>query len=121
MTPLGALRLPARRDPPRTRFLMEAAVAIVLRGPSLDAAEVLLVRRAHRAGDPWSGDMAFPGGRRAPYDADALVTAMRETREEIGVALDSADLLGELAPGYTMAPRAGLPRVLPMVVRPFVF
>ena len=69
-----------------------------------------------RAGDPWSGQVAFPGGRHEPTDADLLVTAMRETREETGVELDGAERLGALD---DLHPRtASLP---PVVVRPFVF
>ena len=64
--------------------LLWAAVAIVL-APDPDA--VLLIRRAERAGDPWSGHMALPGGRYEPKDPDLLGTALRETVEEVGVAL----------------------------------
>jgi 8-oxo-dGTP pyrophosphatase MutT (NUDIX family) len=60
-----------------------AAVAAIV-GPG---EELLLIRRAARAGDPWSGDMAFPGGRREPDDRDLLHTAIRETWEEIGLDL----------------------------------
>lgn len=89
--------------------------------------EVLLVRRALRAGDPWSGDMALPGGRRAPEDGDAIATAIRETREEVGLALDRAAVRGALRPVHTIAPaRLTLPLVgrvpaWPMRVTPIVF
>jgi len=63
-----------------------AAVACVLR-QGADSAEVLLIRRAERVSDPWSGHMAFPGGGRAAGDADLLATAERETREEVGLDL----------------------------------
>ena len=65
---------------------MQAAVALVVRG-HVDL-EVLLIKRARREGDPWSGHMALPGGRRDPSDASLLQTAVRETREETGVDLD---------------------------------
>ena len=45
-----------------------AAVAIMVREGS-DATEMLMIRRATREGDPWSGHMGFPGGRRDPEDA----------------------------------------------------
>jgi 8-oxo-dGTP pyrophosphatase MutT (NUDIX family) len=61
-----------------------AAVAIVLRGD-----DVLLVRRASRSGDPWSGHWAFPGGFGHPEDVDPAATARRESAEELGLALAS--------------------------------
>jgi 8-oxo-dGTP pyrophosphatase MutT (NUDIX family) len=75
-----------------------AAVAAILRpaaGP-LNDTEVLLIRRAERPGDPWSGHMAFPGGHFEPEDADLHATAMRETFEEVGIDLRQHDYLGPL-------------------------
>jgi 8-oxo-dGTP pyrophosphatase MutT (NUDIX family) len=65
---------------------MSAAVALVLReaGPDLEA---LFIRRAEHDDDPWSGHLAFPGGRLDPEDADARAAAERETIEELGVDL----------------------------------
>lgn len=48
---------------------------------------VLLIERASRPGDPWSGDMGFPGGLGSRDDASSLATAQRETREEVGLEL----------------------------------
>ena len=92
-----------------------AAVSLVLVDRP-QGAEILLIKRAERADDPWSGQIAFPGGRRDPRDRDLLATAVRETREETGVELGSAERLGVLD---DLVPRAvTLPLVL---VRPFVF
>jgi 8-oxo-dGTP pyrophosphatase MutT (NUDIX family) len=93
--------------------LIWAAVAVVL-VPSPDA--VLLIRRAERAGDPWSGHMALPGGRRDPDDDDLVGTAVRETFEEVGLRLDRAELLGGLD---DVVPRTQV--LPPIAVRPFVF
>lgn len=92
-----------------------AAVAIVLiEGPG--GLETLFIERAERESDPWSRQIAFPGGRRDPEDADLLATAIRETREETGVELEHAERLGALNDMY---PRT--PVLPPVVVRPFVF
>lgn len=73
-----------------------AAVAAVLRlgekGP-----EVLFIERAIKDGDPWSGQMAFPGGRTELKDKSSLDTARRETLEEIGFDLNQTMLLGCLS------------------------
>lgn len=65
-----------------------ASVAIILRKtPEL---ETLMIKRAERGGDPWSGQIAFPGGRRERVDSSLLQTAMRETLEETGIDLGSS-------------------------------
>lgn len=94
-----------------------AAVALVLRVLSGEP-EVLLMRRAERAGDRWSGQIGLPGGHAEPGDSDLLATARRETREEVGLDLgQGARLLGDLAP--TQARARG--QLLPMWITPFVF
>ena len=107
-----------------------AAVAIVLRAanavpshespvtshdetPSL---EVLMILRAQRDGDPWSGQVALPGGRRDPSDATLQDTAVRETLEETGIDLSAEGLvlgtLDELRPRTPVLP--------PIIVTPYV-
>src|SRR6266568_8268212 len=95
--------------------MIAAAVAVVLHDGN-DGIEALFIHRAVRAGDTWSGQIAFPGGRREPSDADLRATAIRETREEIGVDLSNDERLGVLDDLY---PRT--PVLPPVVVRPFVF
>lgn len=91
-----------------------AAVAAVLR--VLDEPELLFIKRADAVGDPWSGHMAFPGGRHEPGDQSLLETAVRETWEETAIDITRAgQLLGRLD---DLAPRSPmLPRI---VIRPFV-
>lgn len=112
----------AERPGQRTGGRVWAAVALVLvpREGAHPAdprdLELLLIERARREGDPWSGHMGLPGGRWEPADADALVTAMRETREETGIALSERHLIAELDDYVPMwRPNADL------VVRSFVF
>ena len=91
-----------------------AAVAVVLH----DAASprVLLMKRVERASDPWSGHISLPGGGFQPSDGDLRVTAIRETREELGIELAGARLLGNLDP---LHPRSSGPTGIE--VTPFVF
>jgi 8-oxo-dGTP pyrophosphatase MutT (NUDIX family) len=100
-------------DPPSSH----ASVALVLRD-GRQGIEVLFIRRAEHPQDPWSGQMAFPGGRAEPGDEDLLATAVRETREEIGVDLaTAAEPLGGLDEVRAMA------RMRPMnlSITPYVF
>ena len=90
----------------------DAAVAVIInsfqRGGSL-----LLIRRTERSGDPWSGQIAFPGGHRASVDRSFLDTAIRETNEEVGISLREHIVLGVLP--LTCA------RTREIRVAPFVF
>ena len=56
------------------------------------------MERASRPGDPWSGDVALPGGWAKHEDESLRAAAMRETHEEIGLALADAHHLGDIAP-----------------------
>lgn len=94
-----------------------AAVAISLRlgvaGP-----EMLMIQRAVREGDPWSGHMGFPGGRKDASDATDVACAKRETLEEIGFDLDTyGELICQLSDVNT-GWRADRPE---MLVAPFIF
>lgn len=73
---------------------LEASVALVLHQPADGGPELLFIERAVRPDDPWSGHMAFPGGRWQSDDADLACTACRETLEEVG--FEPKALLGRL-------------------------
>jgi len=101
------------RSPRVSELPRRAAVALVLTEAPLGV-EVLLIRRATRAGDPWSGQMALPGGHHAEADGALLETALREAAEEVGVDLrQSGELLGQLDDV--------LPGNAAVAVSPFVF
>jgi 8-oxo-dGTP pyrophosphatase MutT (NUDIX family) len=80
-----------------------ACVAMVLSGAP-EAPQVCFIRRAERPGDPWSGHMAFPGGRADLTDPTAQAVAEREAAEEVGLVLDPGQLI---APLTEMPVRAG--------------
>ena len=79
--------------------------------------ELLMIKRAVRPGDHWSGNLALPGGRWQPEDTDLLSTAIRETCEEVGIDLKAGgEVLGRLDTVKTRNP------LIPQVdVTPFVF
>src|SRR5437660_4332246 len=94
---------------------VEAVVAILLwdepgRGP-----QTLLVQRAEREGDPWSGQIGLPGGR-VKQGAETPRTALhREVDEEVGITLEEVGVeLGSLSVGHPM-------RRLAMKVQPWVY
>ena len=103
--------LPAQPD------MKKAAVAAVLRDGG-EGAELLFIHRAEHPHDPWSGHMAFPGGRMHGGDRDEMAAAMRETRVELGL-----DLAGEGEPLGRLSDVAAVSRGRPLslVIVPYVF
>jgi 8-oxo-dGTP pyrophosphatase MutT (NUDIX family) len=102
----------AERDEP----YFEAAVALVLRPARSGDVELLMIERATREGDPWSGQIALPGGRYDAGDESLEATAVRETREETALDLRrQGDVIGALD---EIRPRSQL--LPPVIVRPYV-
>ena len=90
----------------------QASVAMILCDGKNDL-EVCFIRRAERVGDPWSGQVAFPGGKADSGDKDAHCVAERETREEVGLKLNPDHRIGPL-PTRQVSTRN-------MVLSPFIY
>lgn len=73
----------------------QAAVAVIIHPTDKDL-HILFIERAAHPKDPWSGHIAFPGGTIEPEDANLKQTAERETQEELGLDLSSANYVGQL-------------------------
>ena len=96
--------------------MKRAAVAITFRAGEGGEPELLFIKRAEYPGDPWSGQIAFPGGRREAHDSSLEETAIRETREETGLDIGaSGQIIGALDEVQPQSVR--LPE---LVVAPFV-
>ncbi len=109
----------AAHNPARvqTSPVARAAVALILR-PTADDLELLMIERATRVGDPWSGHMALPGGRQHADDTDIAHTAVRETAEEVGFDIDAnGERLGALDEIQAVA----RDRPLSLVISPLVW
>ena len=87
--PVGTSRLPPGSP---------SAVLVALYG---EAPRVLMIVKSGKL-RRHAGEVAFPGGRAEPQDADLLETALRETREELGLEVERARVRGELAPVRTL-------------------
>jgi len=91
-----------------------ASVAVILRVIGGEE-DVLLIKRAEREEDPWSGQIAFPGGMVSKVDSSFEKTAKRETMEEVGIDLSYS---GAVFLGYMRELKA---RMREIVVVPSVF
>lgn len=100
------------------RIMQRSAVAMILQVRKGEL-HILMIKRADREGDPWSGHMAFPGGRMDPDDAHGFAVAIRETSEEVGLQLGPEDrCIGRLS---ELNARPRRRTSLGMAVSPFVF
>ena len=94
---------------------VQAVVAVLLQEETSSDLNILLIHRAERIDDPWSGQIGLPGGRVGRSDPSARATLKREVSEEIGLDLDKdGDELGTLSLGSPM-------RRLEMKVQPWVY
>jgi len=118
-----AARLQAYRPRrlPGRQWVARCGVVLLMaeHGMAADAAPaLLLMRRAERAGDPWSGHVSFPGGRVDPRDPSTRAAAVRELQEETGLPMDAPIApMGRLSDLLTREHG----RRRPMVVTPYVY
>ena len=107
------------RKIPGRKLCVRSGVTIVLSAqPIARELSVLMIRRAKREGDPWSGNMGFPGGRAEGDDQSIFHAAVREFGEETGIpARESITPLGRLSELVTRAHE----KWVPMIITPFVF
>ncbi|HZF38740.1 MAG TPA: CoA pyrophosphatase [Blastocatellia bacterium] len=106
---------PSRHIPVEPERIQQAAVSLILRDAQ-GSAQALIIKRAERPGDHWSGHLALPGGRAQIEDVDLIATAARETYEEVGIdLLDRGEFIGQLE--ILVPTNARLPRI---EIAPFV-
>ena len=79
----------------RTPAKAAVLVPIVMRGADFAQSTVLLTQRANHM-STHSGQIAFPGGKVDPEDANPQATALREAKEEVGLAPQHVQVIGEL-------------------------
>lgn len=100
------------------RSLVRSAVALIEGYDEAGEPALLFIQRARREGDPWSGDMAFPGGKMQVGDGEPRQTAIREAREETGLDLSQhGRLIVRMSDRLTRQHA----RWRPMVVTPYLF
>jgi len=112
---LEALRLSLRdqQQPFHSDSKKPRGAVAVLLTEEADDLWLLMIKRSENPGDPWSGQMAFPGGHADSKDRTLFETAVRETMEEVGINIQEQEFLGCL--------RNVQPKNAPMVVAPFLF
>lgn len=114
----GWVRVLRPREFPFRRQLVRATVALIYRVDDAGERELLFIQRAQRDGDPWSGDMAFPGGRMEVGDVSPRAAAEREALEETGLDLAAHGRFEARLPDLVTRQHS---RWRPMVVTPYVY
>ncbi|HEV2118817.1 MAG TPA: NUDIX domain-containing protein [Candidatus Bathyarchaeia archaeon] len=94
---------------------VQAVVAILLWEEPERGLQTLLVQRAEREGDPWSGQIGLPGGRVKQSIETPRAAILREVEEEVGINPEElGEELGRLSVGHPM-------RRMELSVQPWVY
>lgn len=92
--------LPLHPLAPHKSNLTKAAVLIPIININNEAQVILTQRPLHLKHHP--GQISFPGGKYEQQDQNLLVTALRESKEEIGLAPERVQILGQLPKHNTL-------------------
>lgn len=97
----GQERMAARVRPMPDKIPDDArpSAVLILLFPQNEQLHVLLIKRVED-GRAHSGQIALPGGKQDPVDADLKATALREAQEEVGILSEEANIIGALTPLY---------------------
>jgi 8-oxo-dGTP pyrophosphatase MutT (NUDIX family) len=96
-----ALMAPSLRPPERLDFDTSnprSSGVMILLFPSNEGISTVFIHRTHWG--PHGGQISFPGGKQEPADSDLVVTACRESEEEIGISPNRIRVIGLLTPLY---------------------
>lgn len=109
---LGLILKQIEQKIPDSFDLSKSAAVLILLVNHEGNWDILYTRRTNGV-KTHQGEVSFPGGAWEPGDSNLAKTALRETREEIGVAEERIKLLGEMDPhltvyGYTVVPFVGI-------------
>lgn len=104
--------LAGQQEPFHSDSKKPRGAVVVLFMERADDLWLLMIKRRENPRDPWSGQMAFPGGHADPEDRTLLDTAAREASEEVGINTRNQILLGCL---HNVQPKN-----IPMVIAPFL-
>jgi len=113
LTPKSLIEKLTKQLSPNPWSNAQAAVAILVK-PIQNDLEFFLVKRAEVDDDPWSGDMAFPGGKKNLQDESLIDTAVREVLEETNIDLKEITVIGFMEPVYSSVRRS-------LAVQPVVY
>ena len=109
--PPGSERWPRPMRDQLSASLKPAGVLI----PVMERTTELSVLLTQRSADlkHHAGQVSFPGGRMEEHDEDVRATALRETREEVGIESEHVSIIGFLdamptITGYAVTPVVGL-------------